>query len=195
MQVGTLFAYCDESGIAPALRRAVLAEVAAGTARVRTDPRASPTGFPFKLVQGARLPVQGDDRARVCDLGYLRAAYRRPDGRLGYRCPAEPVADYVAKGGRAEETVGRRCLCNGLAADVGIAQWRPTAVGPVAEPPLLTAGDDLLAMGGFLAGRSSYSAADVVRWLLTGAAEGGVVQDAAPPGHAIATSPALAAMG
>jgi len=51
VQVGTLFAYCDESGLAPKLRAEVIAGVAKGTTRIRTDPRASPTGYPFKVVE------------------------------------------------------------------------------------------------------------------------------------------------
>jgi hypothetical protein len=147
---------------------------------VRTDPRASPTGYPFKLVEVEGIATQDDARVRTCDLGYLRVAYRRPDGRLGYRCPAEPVADYVAKGGDAADTVGRRCLCNGLVADVGHAQPREDGD----ERPLLTAGDDLLALRGFLAGRARYSARDVVEHLLTGApaCAGGPAAGAAPRG-------------
>lgn len=166
VQVGTLFAYCDESGITADLRARVLAAVADGRVTIRTDPRASPTGYPFKLVEADGVATQDDTRVRRCDLGYLRAAYRRPDGRLGYRCPAEPVEDYVAKGGDAADTVGRRCLCNGLVADVGHAQRQPEGE----ELPLLTAGDDLPGLRGFLGGRASYSARDVVEYLLAGVA-------------------------
>jgi hypothetical protein len=35
------------------------------------------------------------------------------------------------------------------------------------EPELFTAGDDLRDLGRFLAGRSSYSAADVIDYLMT----------------------------
>ena len=38
-------------------------------------------------------------RPRLCDLGFLRRAYRSHDGSIGYRCPAEPVADFLRKGG------------------------------------------------------------------------------------------------
>lgn len=46
IQVGTLFAYCAESGLAEGLKGRVLAAVARGEVTVRTDPRASPTGYP-----------------------------------------------------------------------------------------------------------------------------------------------------
>jgi hypothetical protein len=84
-------------------------------------------------------------------------------GRIGYRCPAEPVATFVAKGGNAEETEGRRCLCNALLANVGHAQPRGEGVE---ELPLLTSGDDLKILGDFLQDRESYSARDVIDYLL-----------------------------
>lgn len=162
VQVGTMFAYCEESGIAPELKAGILAGVLAGTARVRTDPRASPTGYPFKVVEVDGMARQDDRRTRVCDLGYLRVAYRRSDGTLGYRCPAEPVETYVAKGGDRTDTEGRRCLCNGLMANIGHAQPRAGGV----ELPLVTSGDDLVILGAFLQGRTAYRAQDVVTYLL-----------------------------
>lgn len=163
IQVGTLFAYCDESGLSDEIKRAVLAAAARNEATVLTDPRASPTGYPFKRVRGVSGLAVADDRDRVCDLGYLRAAYVRPDGRIGHRCPSEPVEAFVRKGGRAEDTVGRLCLCNGLIAAVGHAQVRTSGRS---EPPLLTSGDDLVRLGAFLKRRHRYSAGDVLDHLL-----------------------------
>ncbi len=163
IQVGTLFAYCDESGLTADLKERVLAGVTRGEAHLVTDPRASPTGYPFKLVEVDGLASQTPERTRVCDLGYLRTAYRKPNGSIGYRCAAEPVETYVAKGGNAADTVGRRCLCNGLVANVGHAQMRDDGV----ELPLITSGDTLLDMNAFLGGRTRYSAHDVIAWLLS----------------------------
>jgi NAD(P)H-dependent flavin oxidoreductase YrpB (nitropropane dioxygenase family) len=163
VQVGTLFAYCDESGFAPELKARVLASVARGEVRVRTDPRASPTGYPFKVVQTTGLEQQDDRRERECDLGYLRTAYRTPTGKVGYRCSAEPVAQYVAKGGDIADTIGRRCLCNGLTANIGVGQHREEGE----ELPLVTSGDDLLSLGVFTRGREHYSAADVIAYLVS----------------------------
>ena len=162
IQVGTLFALCLESGIEPALRAQVLAGATAGDVSVYTDPRASPTGYPFKLVVPKGTAPQEPDRQRICDLGYLRSAVRDPEGRLVYRCPAEPVADYVRKGGKAEDTVGRRCLCNGLTATVGLAQIR----GSAKEPPVVTSGDDLLALARVVSGWGEVRAASVVNYLV-----------------------------
>lgn len=168
IQVGTLFAFSDESGMAPALRQSVLAAVARGEVDVRTDAEASPTGYPFKVVQWPGDPAQDVARERVCDIGYLRVAYATPDGGIGYRCASEPEGLYVKKGGSLEETVGRRCLCNSLLATVGLGQVRE---GGVVELPLVTSGDDLKHLGEFLAGRTHYTAGDVLGWLL-GAEEG-----------------------
>jgi NAD(P)H-dependent flavin oxidoreductase YrpB (nitropropane dioxygenase family) len=161
IQVGTLFAYADESGIAPDIKRRVIAAVIAEEATIFTDPRASPTGYPFKVVEVPGRIDRPVARERVCDLGYLRVAARRSDGRIVYRCPAEPVDAYVAKGGDVADTIGRQCLCNGLTATIGLGQVR----GGEREPAIVTSGDSLLDLGRFLAGRATYSAADVVEYL------------------------------
>ncbi len=167
VQVGTAFAFCNESGLRPELKQQVLQMSRAGTARVFTDPIASPTGFPFKVVQmEGTLSHAGQyaARTRICDLGYLRHLYRKPDGTPGYRCPAEPVDDFVKKGGTVADAQGRKCLCNGLVANVGLPQVRS---GLEQELALMTAGDDVANVAQFLQpGCDSYTAADVVRCLL-----------------------------
>jgi NAD(P)H-dependent flavin oxidoreductase YrpB (nitropropane dioxygenase family) len=163
VQVGTLFAYCDESGLASDVKARVLSGVRSGGVRIQTDPRASPTGYPFKVVVVDGLDSQDDTRVRVCDLGYLRTPYAASSGRLGYRCPAEPIDSYVEKGGDIADTVGRRCLCNGLAANIGHPQRRDE----VDEKPLVTSGDDLVLLDAFLRGRQEYTAADVITHLLS----------------------------
>jgi len=173
IQVGTAFAFCAESGISPELRHEVMALSRAGKARVFTDAVASPTGFPFKVVQvEGTLSNQAkyEERRRICDLGYLRHAYRRSDGTIGYRCPAEPVEEYVKKGGDRADTVGRKCVCNGLVATVGMPQLRP---GDDEELGLLTAGNEVANVAQFLRpGCDSYSAADVIAQLLDGMPSG-----------------------
>jgi NAD(P)H-dependent flavin oxidoreductase YrpB (nitropropane dioxygenase family) len=163
IQVGTLFAYSDESGFTKEIKRSVLAAVLRGEVEVYTDPKASPTGYPFKVVHWEDDPGAAVTRERNCDLGGLRVAYRTPEGKIGYRCPGEPVDAYLRKGGRLEDTEGRRCLCNALTAAIGLAQVRPDGA---LEPPLVTSGDDLMHLGRFLQGRTRYSAQDVITWLL-----------------------------
>jgi len=169
VQVGTLFAYTDESGIDPALKRDVIRQAQDDAIDVLTDGRASPTGFPFKVVNFpgtmSQLPVY-QQRERVCDLGYLRQAYKREDGRLDYRCAAEPVETYVKKGGLREDTVGRKCLCNALFATIGLGQARD---GGIEEKPLITSGDELKNIRRFIGSdRAGYSAGEVIDWLLSG---------------------------
>ena len=166
VQVGTLFAFAAESGLGADMKDEVVRRATRGQLSVMTDGRASPTGFPFKTVAldgSLSDPEVYSERERVCDLGYLREAHRRDDGRVVFRCPAEPVETYTKKGGAMEDTVGRRCLCNALVANVGLAQERSTGA---IEAPLLTSGDDLLMLGDFLDGRVTYSASDVVSYLL-----------------------------
>ncbi|MFF0109938.1 hypothetical protein [Streptomyces hirsutus] len=74
VQVGSLFALCEESGLEEeeGLRRELIECELAGGLTVRNDPAASPTSFPFKV---ADLPGTLADaktsaaRTRVCDLG------------------------------------------------------------------------------------------------------------------------------
>ncbi|MBZ5639117.1 MAG: nitronate monooxygenase [Acidobacteriia bacterium] len=170
VQVGTAFAYCAESGLRDDYRQALLEKVARGEGRVFTDPLASPSGFPFKVVQ---LEGSISERAvqlarrRVCDLGYLREAYRTPDGRIDFRCPSEPLSAYVAKGGRVEDTVGRTCICNALVTTAGAPQIR--GQGRFVEAGIVTSGDDLTGLARFMRpGSTSYTAADVIRVILNG---------------------------
>lgn len=170
VQVGTAFAFSEESGLRHDLKKMLIAQAVRGTAKVFTDPVASPTGFPFKVAQLAG--TYSDEgvaaaRPRICDLGYLREAYWTDDGKIAYRCAAEPETSYSAKGGRVEETVGRKCLCNALLSNIGHPQTRADGV---AEPPLVTVGDDVNRVAAFLApGQESYRAADVVEFMMRGA--------------------------
>ena len=165
IQVGTAFAFCEESGVDPALKLEAIRSSRAGMTRVFTDPAASPTGFPFKVLKVPGTlsePEVYAARERTCDLGGLREVYRKEDGSVGYRCPAEPVDAYVRKGGLAADTVGRKCLCNGLAATVGLGQSR----AGVTERPLVTAGDEAADLARLMpAGAESYRAEDVIRYL------------------------------
>jgi len=184
IQVGSVFALSAESGLREDLKQQLLDQVVAEKAKVFTDPLASPTGFPFKvaLLEGT---LSGDTeyeaRTRVCDLGYLREGYVTPKGAIGYRCAAENIDAFLAKGGTIEETVGRKCLCNALMANVGYGQIRPDGRQ---EQPLLTAGDGLNEAARFLpVGQSRYTAADVVQILLGEKPEARVLA-AAEAGHA-----------
>ena len=167
VQVGTAFAFCAESGLRSDYKQALLKKSINGQARVFTDPQASPTGFPFKIAQlegTLSEPEANLARPRICDLGFLREAFKTADGTIDFRCPAEPVTVYVSKDGKQESTAGRKCLCNALLANIGHPQVRN---GRHIENGLVTSGDDLTGIAQFLpANRSSYSAADVLARLL-----------------------------
>ncbi len=160
VQIGTAFACCRESGFTDDIKMAVLENPVS----VRTDPFASPTGFPFKVAALSGTLSENEvyeKRRRACNLGYLLQPYKREDSSLGYRCPAEPAAAYEAKGGLRRDTEGRKCLCNGLMAAAGLPL--PCADGS-REKPLVTLGDT----AGSLAGFGPYGAADVINWVLNG---------------------------
>lgn len=169
VQVGTAFEFASESGLREDYKRELLDKVIAGTAQVFTDPLASPTGFPFKVAQLEGTYSEAGlyaARPRICNLGFLREAYRTSDGDIGYRCPAEPLTLYLSKGGHAEDIVGRKCICNGLLANVGFPQ---VLKGSRVELGIVTAGDDLSTVAQFLPpGESHYSALDVIAELEKG---------------------------
>ncbi len=173
VQVGTAFAYSAESGLADSLKRQVLSEVLAGTLDVRSDWRASPTGFPFRVIQlegTVSDPEVAAARKAVCDLGALRTPYKKANGEIDYRCPAEPLAMYTRKGGRAANAEGRKCLCNALLAAADLPQQRPDGS---TEPAIVTSGDDFRAVHALASngsGGGPYPARKVVEHLLAGLA-------------------------
>lgn len=163
IQVGTLFAYCEESGFTSQIKDLVRQKVMQDQVTVRTDPRASPTGYPFKIVEIEGVNSRAEGRKRCCDLGYLRTAYREENGRLGYRCASEPIDTYVKRGGAVEDTEGRKCLCNGLFANIGHAQVRDDDDD---ERPIITSGDEIALLGPFFRRHPNYTAGDVIDHLL-----------------------------
>jgi len=149
VQVGSVFALAEESGMKPAYRTAILNEIKKGTedaALVQTT-LFSPTGFPFKVVQlNDTLANEAvyTARSRVCDIGLLQQrGFSKPaaDGtrRLFQRCPAAPVEGFIHKRGLPHNTEDRRCLCNGLLSCVGLGQVDKQEE----EPAIVTLGNHL----------------------------------------------------
>jgi NAD(P)H-dependent flavin oxidoreductase YrpB (nitropropane dioxygenase family) len=169
IQVGSAFALCAESGIDPELKQRLLERARKGTLSVRNEPYDSPTGFPFKVAQVPDTLAEEHvyaARPRLCDLGYLRTPYLTGRGRIGYRCPAEPVDQYVTKGGTVEDAAGRKCLCNGLMATAGLGQHRRDGYQ---EPALATLGQRLDFLPDMLPPEADgYSAKHVIDYLLRG---------------------------
>lgn len=166
IQVGTAFAFCEESGMDDELKRRVIQKVVDEDAVVHTDPFVSPTGYPFKVVQLENTMSDSevyDQRVRLCDVGLLRSLYKKEDGQIGYRCPAEPEDQYLKKGGKPEDLEGRGCLCNNLSASAGYPQQRTDGY---VEQPLVTSGKGLPSLGKFFrSGQRSYTAKDVIDYL------------------------------
>ena len=166
IQVGTAFALCDESGFDPMLKMRMITAIRAGNLKIFTDPLASPTGFPFKIASLSQTLSETDvyqSRQRICDIGVLREPFMKPDGSIGFRCSAEPVDAYVAKGGDVNRTIGAKCLCNSLGAAIGLGQIRS---GGSSEAALITLGDEIAALRPLLSS-DSVSAENVLSRLLS----------------------------
>jgi NAD(P)H-dependent flavin oxidoreductase YrpB (nitropropane dioxygenase family) len=107
IQVGTLFAMSQDSGFRPDLRERLRTSLIDGTLRTRTDPLASPTGFPFKVAQ---LPdavgLVSCARSVRCLRPATCASFRRR--QLDYRCASEPDHTFTRRAGPGGEG-GRVC--------------------------------------------------------------------------------------
>ncbi len=172
VQLGTIFAFSDESGLRADLKRSTIEQCQHEKPTVFRDPVASPTGFPFQVLSIPKTlsdPEVYASRSRQCDLGYLREAYEKSDGSLGWRCRSEEADAYVRKGGHLEETEGRKCLCNSLMANIGMGQIRKNKDTDTIEEelPLVTCGADLSTVAHLTGpGKLSFSAAEVLAYML-----------------------------
>ncbi len=166
VQIGSLFALSEESGITEELKKQILTSIVDDTIDIRTEPHASATGFPFKVVSVTGTVSDEEiflKRQKQCDMGYLRSPYLRPSGGVGYRCSAEPEQTFHFKGGDSDSTSGVRCLCNALIATIGLGQVR---WGTYSEPALITLGSDLSGCKElWQIHRGSWSAQDVINFL------------------------------
>lgn len=181
VQVGTLFALAEESGMQPEYRQAILHEIKNGTDQaslVRTT-FFSPTGFPFKVVQLGNTLADSqvfEDRHRVCDIGLLQQLGLGKPGQDGsrmlfQRCPASPIAAYVRERGLESNTGQRRCLCNGLLSCVGLGQTRGQGESQE-EPAIITLGNHLEGVRRLSRrGQARYWARDAVADILGDTAE------------------------
>jgi NAD(P)H-dependent flavin oxidoreductase YrpB (nitropropane dioxygenase family) len=153
VQVGSVFALAEESGMKAEYKAAILTALKEGVddAELVRTTLVSPTGFAFKVVQLEGTLAEPEvyaNRRRVCDLGVLQQiGVGKPDeegGRaLFQRCAAGPVESYVSKRGLAKNTEERQCLCNGLLACVGLGQVKEQGGELVEEPAIVTLGNRL----------------------------------------------------
>ena len=167
VQIGTAFALCKESGLDDELKNQLILKALRGEAVVFTDPVASPTGFPFKVAKLEDTLSEKEiyeKRKRICDLGFLRQVYQTEGGKIDYRCPAEPEKVFLAKGGKLQDTIGRKCLCNALTANIGRSQLLSDGT---LEKALITLGDDFSGIGRFCTkDNPEYTAEHVIKTIL-----------------------------
>lgn len=163
VQAGSIFALSEDSGMDPHLRADLRRLGYNDELVVRTDPSASPTGFPFKvpqLIGTISEPAIYEARERNCSRRALQFPAQLPDGRIVFRCAAEPVREYLMKGGKLEDTVGARCLCNGL--------FSAALLGDPSEPAILTLGDDVSFLRHLMRNQDDfYTAAHAIVYLLS----------------------------
>jgi len=153
IQVGSVLALTQESGMKPTYRTAILNELKKGTDETMLvlTTLFSPTGFPFKVVQlNDTLSNEAvyASRRRMCDVGLLQQrGLGKPDQdgtrQLFLRCPAEPIEHFIRNRGLPNMAEDRRCLCNGLLACVGLAQVNEYHGVMVEEPAIVTLGNHL----------------------------------------------------
>jgi NAD(P)H-dependent flavin oxidoreductase YrpB (nitropropane dioxygenase family) len=160
LQVGSRFALCEESGMRRDLREQIIEKAAADELEIKTDPVASPTGYPLKSVQlpgTVAEPEVYSARTRVCNKMYLTRSHfqTQADGSVKetYICPAMPPEQYARLGGDVVETEGKVCLCNGLLSTAGYYSD--------IEPPAVTLGQSGQRIG------CSVTAREIVEEILT----------------------------
>jgi len=168
VQVGTLFAISNHSGFSGKTRKQLLDKLKSNTLEIKTDVKASPTSFPIKIakLEGHTSTSHGfAARPKLCDLGYLREPAISDTGRTIYRCPSEPDDQFIKKGGAVEDIDGRKCLCNGLMANIGLPQVRKDGY---VEAPIVTLGSDVEGAKVLLKSHpDGYGADEAVNWLLS----------------------------
>jgi NAD(P)H-dependent flavin oxidoreductase YrpB (nitropropane dioxygenase family) len=177
VQVGTNFALAMESGLRPDLRNAILRKIREGVeeaALVHTT-LFSPTGYPFKVVQLPETLADNQvfsDRRRICDIGLLQQrgltkADEAGERRIFHRCPAGPLDAFIRDRGLPPNAEGKRCLCNGLLATVGLGQVLTRDGVTSEEPAIVTLGNHIEGVRKLSSnGQTVYWAKDAVEDIL-----------------------------
>ncbi|MEX2029263.1 MAG: nitronate monooxygenase [Candidatus Paceibacterota bacterium] len=163
IQAGSIFALSDDSGLDSYYRAEIRRLGYRGELEVLSDPTASPTGFPFQIPQLQGTHSDSEvyaTRERNCSRKALQFPAELPNGKIVFRCSAEPVEDYVRRGGKKEDTIGARCLCNGLFSAVGL--------GDPNERPIFTLGKDVSFLSRLMTSEGdNYSAWQAIQYLLS----------------------------
>ena len=161
IQVGSIFALCEESGMNSEIRKKIRQLGFEDKLIIRGDERISPSGYSFKVVEMEGTLSQRsvyESRVRICNHGGFFIPFERSDGLIGYRCPAEPINVFKLKFGDIKDTVGRACFCNGLLVTC--------ALGNPGEPPIITLGNDFSFLKKLMKHRDdTYIAEDAMKYL------------------------------
>ena len=177
VQVGSIFALSQESGLRPSHKTAILNKLKQGVedSELVQTTLFSPTGYPFKVANlEGTLSEESvyQNRQRVCDLGLLQQralGKTKEDGSrlMTQRCVAEPITHFTDKRGLERNTKDRRCLCNGLLAAVGLGQIIDEKGVAVEEPAIVTLGNNLGSIRRLSGnGQTNYWVKDVITDLL-----------------------------
>jgi len=162
IQVGSIFALSEESGLDSILKRKARKLGFNKILEINTDMRISPTGYPFKVAKiGGTISEHSvyKSRMRVCNQGGLVSLYEKSNGSIGYRCSAEPIDKFISKDGDIKETINRGCLCNAL--------FSAANFNNPGEVPVVTLGDDLSFLSKLMTDEDSlYYASDVIKYLI-----------------------------
>ncbi len=167
VMVESPFTFAQESSLTTHLKDEVIKAVQTASGDVFGEIPSSAAGQLMKVIRLRDTASDSqvfDARPRICDVGYFRQVYLRPDGTMGYRCPGEPLVYYAEKGGSQEDAVPQHCLCNGLLASAGLGQIQS---GRDLEKALVPAGEDVSQIRRFLRpGCRSYTTREVIDELL-----------------------------
>ena len=153
VQVGTVFALAEESGMKSEYRSAILAALKSGRGRRRSG--AHDHLLAYRLFFQGR-PTGGHALGRRClcrPTAHLRhrhlaTARLQQAGRIwaAHAFPTlsgRPGGRYVKQRGLERNTDERRCLCNGLLSCVGLGQVKEIQGELVEEPAIVTLGNHL----------------------------------------------------
>jgi NAD(P)H-dependent flavin oxidoreductase YrpB (nitropropane dioxygenase family) len=160
VQVGSLFALTDESGLRSDLKKAALLQWKKSGLEGIADTQASPTGFPFRVVALKDTSAEKKcmlARTPKCNIGALLSPYFTHTDLLSYRCPAEPTLAFKKKGGEMTRTEGVVCLCNAL--------LNASELGEPGSPATLTLGSDCSFLSLLLKNATHYTVCDAMHYL------------------------------
>lgn len=165
IQAGSIYSLTDKSGLRKDLRQAAIKLGFNRQLEIRTDSGISSSGYPFKVavVPGTVSDQElFDAHPRGCTLFFLKSAYRKDDGTIGWRCSGGNEAVYEAAGGDPADCVGRGCLCSELLDAIGL--------GNNNRFPVLTLGDDAVNFIPMIVEKENgnYNARQATRFLLQG---------------------------